>query len=81
MGERRAPFVVPLLGYISSRWIEPGETFEMGAAREAFEESKGILGDALALWLAICEPSCSRRCGSIVLLSLGLSLSSHNVLV
>jgi hypothetical protein len=52
-------------------WIEAGETFEMGAAREAFEESKGSLGDVLTLWKAVCDPSFSRRCSSIVVLSLG----------
>jgi hypothetical protein len=52
-------------------WIERGETFEMGTAREAFEESKGILGDVLTLWCAICQPSFYRRSGSIVMMSLG----------
>ena len=52
-------------------WVERGETFEMGAAREAHEESRGVLGDALTLWRAITSPSHSRRCGAIVLLSLG----------
>lgn len=52
-------------------WIDPGETFEMGAAREAYEESRGILGDALTVWRAICDPVHSRRCNAMVALSLG----------
>jgi hypothetical protein len=52
-------------------WVERGETFEMGAAREAYEESRGLLGDALTLWRAVCDPSFSRRFNSIVVLSLG----------
>lgn len=52
-------------------WIDPGETFEMGAAREAYEESRGILGDALTIWRAICDPVYSRRCNAMVVLSLG----------
>jgi hypothetical protein len=52
-------------------WVNPGETFEMGAAREAYEESKGLLGDAHTLWRAISDPNFSCCSGPMVALSLG----------
>jgi hypothetical protein len=34
-------------------WVDPGETQDQGAAREAFEESKGTLGSLPNLWRAV----------------------------
>lgn len=34
-------------------WVDPDETQDQGAAREAFEESKGLLGDLCSLWRAV----------------------------
>lgn len=34
-------------------WVDPGETQDQGAAREAFEESKGVLGALPDLWRAV----------------------------
>jgi hypothetical protein len=34
-------------------WVDPGETADIGAAREAFEESKGVLGRLVDLWRAV----------------------------
>lgn len=52
-------------------WIEPRETFEMGCAREGFEESKGVFGSAIRLWRALMDPNFSFRHRSMFVVSLG----------
>jgi hypothetical protein len=37
-------------------WVDPGETTLMGAAREAFEEGRGVFGNAFTLLYALSVP-------------------------
>jgi hypothetical protein len=52
-------------------WVEPGETVAMGAAREGFEESKGVLGTALNIWRSLMTQCFHIRHWHIYLVSLG----------
>jgi hypothetical protein len=52
-------------------WVEPNETVQMGAAREGYEESKGVFGSAADLWRALMSPFFHFQHGAMFFISLG----------